>query len=395
MASPKDRWANSSFQSSPDPNHLPMPSMLGSLMAELNVAPATPAPAPAPALAPSIGAAAAPGAPLLAAPKPAQKAKTKAKASTNTNAAASPPSPKTKGAAPAPKAAAAGAGAGAGPALKQPKSPAPKLKQAATAAGGGGGGGSSAAAAVSEADVQALAAVRGAITAKLRDGAMNDDAALLREGIAEAEAAGMTFEAAQGQRKLAALSGRAPTRVQPPAAASSASAAQASPRSTPEVDTVEMAAQRNAITAKLRDGAMNSNAALLREAISEAEAAGMTFEADLGKRKLAALFARAPQAAPVAQTQSPAARARAPPAAVTAAPAAPTSTAPAAAPPQPPAPAFDAVAMAAQRDAITGKLREAAMSGDAALLREAISEAEAAGLTFEADLGKRRLAALA
>jgi hypothetical protein len=51
--------------------------------------------------------------------------------------------------------------------------------------------------------------------------------------------------------------------------------------------------------------------------------------------------------------------------------------------------------MAAQRAAITSKLRDAATHGNAALLREAIAEAEAAGLTFDADMGKRRLATLA
>lgn len=50
-----------------------------------------------------------------------------------------------------------------------------------------------------------------------------------------------------------------------------------------------MAAQRNAITAKLRDGKMNGDVALLREGIAEAEAAGLAHEAALGKKLLAAL----------------------------------------------------------------------------------------------------------
>jgi hypothetical protein len=147
-----------------------------------------------------------------------------------------------------------------------------------------------------------------------------------------------------------------------------------------------MAAQRAAITSKLRDAATHGNAALLREAIAEAEAAGLTHEANLGKRRLVALSdteAPPPEAAPPPQRATPVA-------AASAATAAPVASAPA-----PPSAAFDVLTMAAQRAAITSKLREAATHKNAALLLEAIAEAEAAGLTHEANLGKRRLATLA
>ena len=103
MLPPNDRWVNSNSQNSPDPNHLPMPSMLGSLMAELNLAtPAAPVPACSTEAMPTPVT-------LTAASEPAQKVSPKIKAGSNRNRnrnrnsnrnrnpPASAPAPKTTG----------------------------------------------------------------------------------------------------------------------------------------------------------------------------------------------------------------------------------------------------------------------------------------------------------
>lgn len=46
------------------------------------------------------------------------------------------------------------------------------------------------------------------------------------------------------------------------------------------------------------------------------------------------------------------------------------------------------------RQEVTNKLRAAVMAGDIEKLKEAVSEAEAAGLTHEAAMGKKKLATL-
>jgi hypothetical protein len=53
-----------------------------------------------------------------------------------------------------------------------------------------------------------------------------------------------------------------------------------------------------------------------------------------------------------------------------------------------------AQAVSLRRDEVMAKLRAAAMAEDVALLREAVAEAEAAGLAHEVSIGKRKLAAL-
>lgn len=65
-----------------------------------------------------------------------------------------------------------------------------------------------------------------------------------------------------------------------------------------ELDSQGTAVVRNAVIAKLREAARTANAGLMREAISEAEAAGMNAEADLSKRYLASISNGAPRSAP-------------------------------------------------------------------------------------------------
>ena len=78
---------------------------------------------------------------------------------------------------------------------------------------------------------------------------------------------------------------------QTPAAAAPVPAAEACR----EADMQVTATVRNAIIAKLREAAINADASLLRVAITEAEAAGMTAEADLSKRFLTSLSTGAPR----------------------------------------------------------------------------------------------------